>query len=847
MSTVNPPNESLQHEPIIADLIKRPLLTCAANDTLQTAAKLMRQHNVSCILIKEGDNISGIWSEADTRKLDFNQIDPTSITVGSLMSSPVISASELTSINGAASLMLNHNIRRLLVVNSAQQPVGLLTQSDIVRQQQIEFYLRFREVAGCIEKAPVFLDSTIPLAEAVQCLRQAKTDAAIVNFADQHQGLITERDLVQLLADGRNCQQVADIATKKLLVVPPNMSVLDAVTLLNPHNIRHLVVKEQQQILGLLSFNDILRNVEYSYIEQLKTALQDRDLALRTSADYLRLAHKVIDASMDGIMITDQHGFIQSVNPSFTKLTGYSQAEALGKTPRLLSSGLHPAEFYRHMWHTILETGHWQGEVWNKRKNGEIYPQSLSITAIRSESQQITQYAAIFSDITERKQQEEKIHQLAYIDELTGLANRRMFFDRLQLALANAQRHQHALAVLFLDLDLFKRINDTLGHHAGDQALKEVAKRLQNTLRVGESVARLGGDEFIILIPEIKVCDSLQALAQRLIAQFERPVQLLGQDFFLTTSIGISLFPKDGHTAEMLVKHADVAMYQAKNAGRNQYRFYDASQGQQNVDELKLEQALRQALRLQLLEVHYQPKFSIKTQEVIGFEALLRWSDPELGPLSPALFIPLAEKLGLIHQLGEWVLRQVCFQLKQWQASALPVSINISVLQLMELDFLPRFRAIVTQAAIQPRLIELELTESCFIPEHSAYILNVLTELKKLGLRLSIDDFGTGYSSLSYLRRLPIDALKIDHSFIRELPANESDRQITLAIIAMAKALGLEVIAEGIEHTAQCEFLLQAGCDTGQGYFISPALPAADITKKWLKTTPSTSAEHDTV
>lgn len=823
-------------EPTIAELIKRPLLTCAPTDNLQTAAKLMRQHSVSCILIREGDSITGIWSEADTRKLAFDKINPAEVEVGTVMSSPVISASGLTQVSGAASLMLNHNIRRLLVVDQNQRPLGLLTQSDIVRQQKIEFYLRFREVGSCINNAALHLAATLPLAEAVEAMRHARADAAIVTFAKGEYGLVTERDLVHLLAEGLCCEHIGELASMPLFCVAPELSLLDAVELLTERQARHLAVTNNGQICGLLSFSDILRNVEYAYIDQLKIALRDRDHALRTSADYLRLAHKVIDASMDGIMITDQHGFIQSVNPSFSKLTGYAQHEAIGQTPRLLSSGLHEADFYRRMWHTLLEKGHWQGEVWNKRKNGELYPQWLSITAIRDENQHITQYAAIFSDITERKRQEEKIHQLAYMDELTGLANRRMFFDRLQLALANAHRHKHTLAVLFLDLDLFKRINDTLGHQAGDQALKEVARRLQTTLREGESVARIGGDEFTILIPEVTGCKSLQILAQRIISQLERPVQLLQQEFFLTTSIGISLYPKDGLTAELLVKHADVAMYQAKSAGRNQYSFYQASSSQQNEDELKLEQALRQALRQQQLQVYYQPKFALQSGKLTGLEALLRWQDPELGNVSPTMFIPLAEKLGLIHQLGEQVLRQVCAQLREWQGLALPVAINISALQLTEADFLPRLRAILEQSGISAQLLELELTESCLIPEHADYTLSVLTELKELGLRLSIDDFGTGYSSLSYLRRLPLDALKIDRSFIRDLPESESGSQITLAIIAMGKALGLEVIAEGIELAAQRQFLLDAGCDTGQGFLVSPALPPAEISH-WLAVT----------
>ncbi|GAA0544091.1 hypothetical protein GCM10009098_09650 [Rheinheimera aquimaris] len=725
--------------------------------------------------------------------------------------------------------MLQHGIRRLLVEDPSGKPVGLLTQSDIVRQQRIEFYLQFRDVSSCINKEPLHLQASLPLSDAVVQMHQHDADAAVVQFGNGEQGILTEQDLIGFLTQYDTNPAVAMLATTPLISISANTTLLQAVRLLTDNQLRHVAVRQDNRLIGLLSFNDILRNVEYAYVDQLRTALMARDVALRTSADYLRLAHKVIDASLDGIMITDHNGIIQSVNPSFCNITGYSLQEVLGQSPRLLSSGLHQTEFYRDMWQVLLQHGHWQGEIWNKRKNGELYPQWLTITAIRNEQQQISQFAAIFSDITERKQQEQKIHQLAYIDELTGLANRRMFFDRLQLSLANAHRHNHQLAVLFLDLDLFKRINDTLGHQAGDQALKEVARRISETVREGESVARLGGDEFTILLPEISQTDPLECLARRLIKQIEKPVRLLDQEFFLTTSIGIAVYPQDGVNAEQLVKHADVAMYQAKNSGRNQYCFYHASAGQQNVDELKLEQALREALRLQQLDVYYQPKFTLDSQQLVGLEALVRWQHPQLGVMSPALFIPLAEKLGLISTLGEQVLQRVCLQLTQWHNCTIPVSVNISALQLADSEFVTRLHHIIRLADVPPQRIELELTESCLIPEQAEQTQYQLTQLKALGFKLSIDDFGTGYSSLSYLRRLPIDTLKIDQSFVRDLPDNPGACQIVSAIIAMAKALGLDVIAEGIEHQQQLEFLRQAGCNQGQGYLVSAPRPAQEF------------------
>ncbi|GAB3014844.1 EAL domain-containing protein [Bowmanella dokdonensis] len=818
-------------EPSVAELASRDLITCAASTPLQQVAVLMQQHQVSCILVVEKGRILGIWTEGDAKKLSFNDGHCYQRPVQEFMTQTVIEVPGHTLLNDAAAMMLQKRIRRLLVVDDEKRPLGILTQTDILRQQRIEFYLKLRDVGSSIGRKPLILEADQSLASGVSVMRAHQVDAAIVSYKDRIPGIITERDLVRVIARGEGASELAvgDLALKPLLTVNRSCTLLQAVDLLKERNFRHLAVcDELEQIVGLLSFSDILANVEQVYVEQLKQALHDRDVALRTSTDYLRLAQKVIDASLDGIMITNIDGVIESVNPSFTQLTGYSAREAIGRKPDLLSSGLHNQTFYQNLWKTLLDQGQWQGEIWNKRKNGQIYPQWLSITAIRSEEGNICQFAGIFSDISERKQQEKKIHQLAYIDELTGLANRRMFMDRLHLALANAHRHHHEMAVLFLDLDLFKRINDSLGHQAGDEALREVARRLQRTVRDGESVARLGGDEFTILLPEVGDTNALSALAKRLVAQFARPIRIKEQDFFLTTSIGISLYPKDSCNAEQLIKHADLAMYQAKSAGRNQYCFYQSSSGQQSDQELRLEQALRTALQQRQLQVAYQPKVALAEDRLVGFEALVRWHDPQLGQISPVNFIPLAEKLGLISQLGAQVLELVCMDIRQGGLAEVPVSVNISTSQLSESDFFHRTCHILNQHGVSAQRIELELTESCLIPEHAEETLVLLTRLRQVGFKLSIDDFGTGYSSLSYLRRLPIDTLKIDRSFIDELPDNREAGQIASAVIAMAKALNLEVVAEGIENTAQYDYLLSAGCQVGQGYFYCPPLSARD-------------------
>lgn len=820
---------SLSSDQTVAQVLQKNLICCTAETSVQQAAQLMQQHNISCVLIKQEQNILGIWTESDCKKLDLADNAVLQQAVSAVMSSPVLSVADHFSAVDAAALMKKQGIRRLLVTDKSHKAIGIVTQTDLIHQQPLEHYLMLRDISSILVELPLLLQAELSVAHAAALMQQTQRDAAIVKFEsteseDAEYGIVTERDLVHFVATDLTLCTLAEVATRPLLTLPLHSSLLQAVRLLREHGFRHLGVTDSfGKPIGLLSHNHILLNMEHLYINELKAALQARDKALRSSESSLRLAYKVIEASHDAVMITDASGFIQSVNPSFCKLTGYSVEEALGQPPSLLSSGQHDENFYQQMWQRLQQQGYWQGEIWNKRKNGEIYPEWLSISAVRGENGAINQYAAIFSDITERKKREQKIHELAYFDELTGLANRRLFQDRLEQALANAKRHNHQLAVLFLDLDLFKRINDTLGHQAGDDALRQVAKRLQKVSRAGESVARLGGDEFTMLVPECDGVEEVEKLAQRIVAQFELPFQIQHNELVLTTSVGISIYPQHGGTISELLKFADAAMYQAKESGRNKYSLYTNSVGQRNDEALQLEQALRKALSQQLLEVHYQPKVDLKTGQLHSLEALVRWQDQELGYIAPERFIGMAETLGLIHQLGQHVLRQVCYQLQLWSTLAVPVAVNISAKELADPLFLPQLKQILAETDIDPQLLELEITESCLLPERAAETQQMLQKLRQLGIRLAIDDFGTGYSSLSYLRHLPINSLKIDRSFIKTLPENTSDRQITSAIIAMANALGLDLVAEGVETQAQQEFLLSAGCQFGQGYWFGKA------------------------
>ncbi|WP_114418366.1 EAL domain-containing protein [Marinospirillum perlucidum] len=835
----------LGDDPRVGTLVNDGLLTCSPDLSLGEVARRMRRASVSCILVMQQDEILGIWSEGDTRRLDFGRSDLLTTPISELMSSPVFSIEYDALLSQAASLMKTKQVRRILVLDQAGKPLGMLTQSDIVRHQGVENYLLMRSVGSSVHGAPLRLYSSLTLAEAVGRLREAGKEAAIVERGrGRAPGIITERDLVAFLAEEHSVTTLDELVHNDLFCVPQNMGLLKAVDLLREKGFRHLGVLEcddqgnpLNQLCGLLSFNDILASIEYEYVNQLRAAIEARDKALKASTEHLLLAQKVIETSLDGIVITSPEGVIQAVNPSFTTLTGYSAEEAIGQTPALLSSGMHSKDFYQEMWQSLKKQGYWQGEIWNRRKNGEIYAEWLTITAIRGPDQQILQFAAIFSDITDRKHKEERIHSLAYYDELTGLANRRLLIDRLELSLGAAKRHKHKMGILFLDLDLFKRINDTLGHQAGDEVLKEVARRLEANINEGDSVARLGGDEFTILVPEVETLHELEAEASRLIAAVTEPLTVLENSLVVSTSIGISIYPDDGDTAENLLKHADTAMYRAKDSGRNNYCFYNALMGERNYTDLALEHGLRKALDNQTLYVVYQPKIDVASKRWVGMEALLRWKDPDLGEVSPAEFIPLAEKLGLIESLGEWVLDEVCQQLCDWMAQGLAVprvSINVSARQLVNTQFAQRMFERLERMQLSPDLIELELTESCLILTEDDRQHQLLQTLHQGGIQISIDDFGTGYSSLSYLRQLPLSTIKIDASFVRELPENHEDGQLVRAIIGMAQALGLDIVAEGVETQAQATLLMGLGSPVCQGFWLArPALPAKIQT--WLQ------------
>ena len=565
------------------------------------------------------------------------------------------------------------------------------------------------------------------------------------------------------------------------------------------------------------------------------------DITLRKEAEtQLRIAAIAFE-SQEGMIITDAAGVILRVNRAFTASTGYTAGEVVGQTPRLLQSGRHDADFYDAMWECIQRSGIWQGEVWDRRKNGEVYPKWLSISAVRGHDGAVTHYVGTHIDITQRKAAEEQLHHLAFYDSLTQLPNRRLLLDRLGQALAGSVRNQQQGAIMFLDLDNFKTLNDTQGHDVGDRLLIETAQRLHSSVRKGDTVARLGGDEFVVMLEGLEADDlvaaQVEGVAEKILAALEHPYRLelntgSGKyhtiDYRCTASIGVTLFGTQAENVDELLKQADLAMYQAKEAGRNTIRFFDPDMQATITQRVAREADLREAVQQGQFLLHYQPQLVGAGQRLTGAEALVRWQHPQRGTVSPAEFIPLAEETGLILPLGHWVLQTACAQLAAWAAQPemahLALAVNVSAHQFRQTDFVEQVLAVLASTGANPERLKLELTESLLV-NNVEDIITKMTMLKAKGVGFSLDDFGTGYSSLSYLKRLPLDQLKIDQSFVRDVLTDPNDAAIAKMIIALAESLGLLVIAEGVEIEEQRHFLARHGCHAYQGYLFSKPLP----------------------
>lgn len=577
--------------------------------------------------------------------------------------------------------------------------------------------------------------------------------------------------------------------------------------------------------------------------EALEQRVQERTAALDASnralkaqiaeraraEERLRQAATVFDSTNEAIIIADANRVVLTVNKAFSAISGYSEAEVVGRNARFLKSGRQSDQFYAELWASLEATGQWQGEIWNRRKDGELYPAWESISAVRNERGEIVSYVSVLSDITALKRAEERLAHLAHHDALTGLANRLLFTAALEQALERARRHRSKLALLFIDVDHFKFINDTLGHAVGDAFLRVLAERLSATVRGEDTVARLGGDEFTVIVEDLHHPEDVAALAWKLIEVLSEKVTVDQHELSASISVGIGVYPDDANSAEHLLKAADAAMYHAKEHGRGTFSFYFSELTQRATERLELENALRRAVERNELFLEYQPIVNTQDGRIVAAEALVRWDHPQRGRVLPEKFIALAEETGLIHALGQWVLRQACADLRYWRELGLPflrLAVNVSGRQLVQQGFVAALARLLDGLphGDEGAALELEITES--VLQTGDRVTEALSAVRELGVRIAVDDFGTGYSSLSQLRNLPVDALKIDRSFLSRADVDTHSRAIVATVLALGRNLDLQVVGEGVETAGQWEVLRDQGCDLAQGYFFGHPMTA---------------------
>ncbi|CAI8692449.1 EAL domain-containing protein [Burkholderia pyrrocinia] len=814
----------------IARLVARQILSCAPATPVREVARRMFAERCSSIVVMQDEQVVGIWTEHDalsagdsSRELDR--------PVSEVMSHPVLTLEADTPLGEAAMKFKQSGVRHFVVVRDGAA-IGVLTQTDVVVNQGPEFFLHLKPIESICVHPPVVVPEQAALHEVIARMRAQRLDAILVGYDDGEHGILTERDIVRLLADGGAQGAVGAHASKPLQMLTAKQSLYAAQRFMTEHNMRHVGIQDDDgRLTGLLCFADVLQSIEHEYANELRSALRERDEALGLARFNLRMADRVFESALEGIMVTDRHAKIERVNQAFTRLTGYTEDEVIGRNPGLLSSGRQTPDFYKQLWHSLTTDGHWQGEIWNRRKTGELFLEYLTITSIRDSEGEISHYAAIFSDITQRRQAEERLGYLATHDVLTNLANRMLFEERLAHAIVHAKRLGRKVAVMYLDLDRFKLVNDTLGHNAGDEVLKMVAERIVAKVRANDTVARMGGDEFALVLEEVDDVRDVGRVARKLLDEVGRAIDIGGREIFVTPSIGISIYPDDGTEAEDLILLADQAMYGAKSRGRNVFQFFESKMTSSAIEQLETLGELHRALEQNEFRLFYQPQYDLASGRIVGVEALLRWLHPRRGLVPPGDFIGLAERSALIVPIGRWVLHEACRQARRWLDEGFEfgrVSVNVSARQCFTDHFLSDLTTILSETALPAECLQLELLESMAMNTREEMGI-LLRELATRGISLAIDDFGTGYSSLVYLKDLPVDTLKIDQSFLADCGSGSTDDAIVRAIVAMGRALGLDVVMEGVETAKQLAFLQEIGCHQGQGFLFARPQPADQL------------------
>ena len=792
------------------DLIKNNIKAqiIQKNSLIQDALEIMDKKHIGSILVFDNTTPIGILTESDVVNLAQKHID-TNMNIALFSHKNLITFDSEDSLFDIVKSMKEENIRRAVIFDKTKKDYYIITSKEILDNVKGNYNL--------------FLESKL---KDVKNTFNSLNEAVIELFDNDEEQIIYWFN--------NKAKKLFDIKIDKNItsIIPATKWELIYEKIKNNSFSENEIIEIGENVFQItIIYTKVLEN---SIIKLLFTNISEITNTNKLIEKKLQLSDIVFENTTEGIIITNEKGEIISVNNAFSNITGYFFEEIKYLNPKILKSGKHDREFYTNLWAELEKNGSWKGEIWNRKKNGEVYPEWLNLSVVKDSNGKVLNYVALFSDITKIKNSNAKIEYLAHHDPLTNLPNRLLLKARLNKSIEKCNDLQQRLAIFFIDIDNFKMINDTYGHSIGDKIINLVAQRLQKNIRKNDTISRIGGDEFIIVVEDIIEQKNIQKIAQKILNDFLEPIKLGEYLFDTTISMGISIYPNNGLNAEDLIKHADTAMYSAKNAGRNQFQFYKKEMTSEIFEKIVMKQEINDAIKNNEFEVYYQPQIDIKTNKIIGAEALLRWNHKSLGLISPDDFIPHAEETKLIIPLGNFVLKTACsFMKKLHQENLLmdgKIAVNISAIQLKHTDIYNTVIENLKATNLDARFLELELTET-FIMENVEESIVILNSLKEIGVQLSIDDFGTGYSSLSYLKQFPIDKLKIDKSFIAEIPHSQKDIAITKTVIALAKGLGIKVIAEGVEKEEQKEFLTLENCDEIQGWFYAKALKEEDFIK----------------